>query len=262
MRPSSTWPAARSTDKTSWCISWGRRQSRLQHPRAAVSLAALPRRRLGMAAAITTAIGPCPTWTAGVRAGVTARRRRRRRRPGGAGAAHRAAIARRRAGAPATARARAHQRRAPAARRRRAATTGGATSLGATRHGARAHWGAPALPPPRRPPRNPPPRAARSRLTRIRARSGARAPRRAAVGAVRRRQATARLEPRLESRKSTQSIISPRSAEQCTAWRACSQRPPPRPRAGPATIVTCLSPRVIDHRHNAPHLIKPIAIAD
>ena len=138
MRPSSTWPAARSTDKTSWCISWGRPQSRLQHPRAAVSLAALPRRRLGTAAAITTAIGPCPTWTAGVRAGVRARRRRRRR-PGGTGAAHRAAIARRRAGALATARARAHQRRAPAARRRRAATTGGATSLGATRHGARAH---------------------------------------------------------------------------------------------------------------------------
>ena len=200
MRPSSTWPAARSTDKTSRCISWGRPQSRLQHPRAAVSLAALPRRRLGTAAAITTAIGPCPTWTAGVRAGVTARRRRRRRRPGGAGAAHRAAIARRRAGAPATARARAHQRRAPAARRRRAATTGGATSLGATRHGARAHGGAPALPLPRRPPRNPPPPAPRSRLTRIRARPGARAPRRAAVGAARRRQATARLEPRLESR--------------------------------------------------------------
>ena len=219
MRPSSTWPAARSTDKTSWCISWGRPQSRLQHPRAAVSLAALPRRRLGTAAAITTAIGPCPTWTAGVRAGVRARRRRRR--PGGAGAAHRAAIARRRAGALATARARAHQRRAPAARRRRAATTGGATSLGATRHGARAHWGAPALPPPRRPPRNPPPRAARSRLTRIRARSGARAPRRAAVGAARRRQATARLEPRLESRKSTQRNESPPRGSETVHRVAC-----------------------------------------
>lgn len=158
MRPSSTWPAARSTDKTSRCISWGRPQSRLLHPRAAVSLAALPRSSLGTAAAITTAIGPCPTWTAGVWAGVRARRRRRRR-PGGAGAAHRAAIARRRAGALATARARAHHRRAPAARRRRAATTGGATSLGATRHGARAHGRT--CPPPAAPP-NPatPPRAA------------------------------------------------------------------------------------------------------
>ena len=154
MRPSSTWPAARSTDKTSRCISWGRPQSRLHHRRAGVSLAAPPRSSLGTAAAITTAIGPCPTWTAGVRAGVRARRLRRRRRPGGAGAAHRAAIARRRAGALATARARAHHRRAPAARRHRAATTGGATSLGATRHGARARAH---LPSPRRPPCNPAP---------------------------------------------------------------------------------------------------------
>ena len=157
MRPSSTWPAARSTDKTSWCTSWGKPQSRLQHPRAAVNLAAPLHRSLGTAAAITTtttttttattatttttttttAIGLCQTWTAGVRAGVRARRRRRRRRRRGvAGAAHRAAIARHRAAALATARA--HRRRAPAARRRHAATTGGATSHDATSHGARA----------------------------------------------------------------------------------------------------------------------------
>ena len=215
MRPSSTWPAARSTDKTSWCTSWGKPQSRLQHPRAAVNLAAPLHRSLGTAAAITTttttttatttattttttttAIGLCQTWTAGVRAGVRARRRRRRRRRRGvAGAAHRAAIARHRAAALATARA--HRRRAPAARRRHAATTGGATSHDATSHGVRAlaHTCPPSAAPPI--PQCMPVRVALSPLTRIHARSGARAPHRAAVGAARRRQATARLDPRL-----------------------------------------------------------------
>jgi len=243
MRPSSTWPAARSTDKTSRCISWGRPQSRLHHRRAGVSLAALPRSSLGTAAAITTAIGPCPTWTAGVRAGVRARRPRRRRRPGGAGAAHRAAIARRRAGALATARARAHHRRAPAARRHRAAKTGGATSLGATRHGARAHGRT--CPPPAAHPATPP-RAARSRVTRIRARSGARAPRRAAVGAARRRQATARLELRGWKAASQRNNHRRGSEKQCTAWRACSQH---------FVLFYFFSPPV-DHRDSASHLIK------
>ena len=208
MRPSSTCPAARSTDKTSRCTSWGKPQSRLQHPRAAVNLAALLRRSLGTAAAITTiitttttttttttAIGLCQTWTGEVRAGVKARRRHRRRRRGGAGAAHRAAIARRRAGALVTARA--HRRPAPAARRRRAATTGGAMSHDVTSHGARALAHLPSL----RRPAHPAMPSSCGTLTRIRARTGARAPRRAAVGAARRRQATARLDPKLVSRQ-------------------------------------------------------------